>query len=192
MIGTVPLFAPSDQKEARCPAEFAKEREPHTEIQRFRWSSTPIRAKSHTSGHDSHPNDSVFTVHLSLFTFQIRCDPGLNSSLMIADEKFHHSVYVILLDPVTLGLPSIVRFNPNRDPAKPCVYVGMTGLPVEQRFENHKKGVKAAWVVKKYGIRLMPELYEYLNPMPFEAAAQMEKDLAADLRAEGYTVTGGT
>jgi len=28
--------------------------------------------------------------------------------------------------------------------------------------------------------------------MPFEAAAQMEKDLAADLRAEGYTVTGGT
>ena len=99
---------------------------------------------------------------------------------MMADEKFHHSVYVILLDPVTLGLPSIVRFNPNRDPAKPCVYVGMTGLPVEQRFENHKKGVKAAWVVKKYGIQLMPELYEYLNPMPFEAAAQMEKDLAAD------------
>ena len=127
-----------------------------------------------------------------LFTFQMRSDPGLNSDLTMAGEKFHHSVYVILLDPVTLGLPSIVRLNPNRDPAKPCVYVGMTGLPVEQRFENHKKGVKAAWVVKKYGIRLMPELYEYLNPMPFEAAAQMEKDLAADLRAEGYTVTGGT
>jgi len=92
------------------------------------------------------------------------CDQGLNSSLMMADEKFHHGVYVILLDPVTLGLPSIVRSNPNWDPAKPCVYVGMTGLPVEQRFENHKKGVKAAWVVKNYGIRLMPELYEYLNP----------------------------
>ena len=30
---------------------------------------------------------------------------------------------------------------------------------------------------EKYGIRLMPELYEHLNPMPFEAAAQMEKDL---------------
>jgi hypothetical protein len=130
--------------------------------------------------------------HFSLFTFQMRSVPGLNRSLTMADEKFHHSVYVILLDPVTLGLPSIVRLNPNRNPAKPCVYVGMTGLPVKQRFENHKKGVKAAWVVKKYGIRLMPELYEYLNPMPFEAAAQMEKDLAADLRAEGYTVTGGT
>ena len=51
----------------------------------------------------------------------------------------------------------------------------MTGLPVEQRFENHKKGQKSAWVVKKYGLRLMPELYGFLNPMPFEAAAQMEK-----------------
>jgi hypothetical protein len=38
----------------------------------------------------------------------------------------------------------------------------------------------------------MPKLYEYLNPMPFDAAAQMEKDLAEDLRADGYTVAGGT
>jgi hypothetical protein len=108
------------------------------------------------------------------------------------DETFHHSVYVILLDPSVLRHPSILRLNPNRDPAKPCVYVGMTGLRVEGRFENHKKGVKSAWVVKKYGLRLVPDLYDFLNPMPFAAAAQMEKDLAEDLRAEGYTVTGGT
>jgi hypothetical protein len=38
----------------------------------------------------------------------------------------------------------------------------------------------------------MLELYEYLNPMPYEAAAQMEKESAEDLRAEGDTVTGGT
>ena len=31
----------------------------------------------------------------------------------------------------------------------------------------------------------------HLNPMPYEAAAQMENDLADDLRREGYTVTGG-
>jgi predicted GIY-YIG superfamily endonuclease len=72
--------------------------------------------------------------------------------------------------------PSILRLNPNREPAKPCVYVGMTGLSVEQRFENHKKGRKSAWIVRKYGLRLMPELYAFLNPMPFEAAAQMERD----------------
>ena len=109
-----------------------------------------------------------------------------------ADEILHHSVYVILLDPSVLQHPSILRLNPDRDPARPCVYVGMTGLAVQERFQNHKNGYKSAWVVEKYGLRLMPELYEYLNPMPFEAAAQMENDLVEDLRAEGYTVAGGT
>jgi hypothetical protein len=32
---------------------------------------------------------------------------------------------------------------------------------------------------------------ETLHPMPFKAAAQMEMDLAEDLRRAGYTVTGG-
>jgi hypothetical protein len=38
----------------------------------------------------------------------------------------------------------------------------------------------------------LPELFEHLNPMPFEAAAQMEKELAQDLRTQGYNVLGGT
>jgi hypothetical protein len=108
------------------------------------------------------------------------------------EPTFHHSVYVILLDDKVAKHPSILRLNPKRDPFKPCVYVGMTGIPVDRRFENHKNGYKSAWVVRKYGVRLMPELFEHLNPMPFEAAAQMEEELAEDLRAEGYTVTGGT
>lgn len=81
--------------------------------------------------------------------------------------------------------------NPGRDPQKPCVYVGMSGLSPEERFANHKTGIKAAYVVKRYGIRLLPDLYVHLNPMPFEAAARMEIDLAEDLRLAGYTVTGG-
>ena len=106
-------------------------------------------------------------------------------------EKFHHNVYVILLDPAVLRHRSVLRLNPGRDPAQPAVYVGMTGLPVAHRFENHKNGYKSAWVVEKYGLHLLPELFEHLNPMPFEAAVQMEMELAEDLRAEGYTVTGG-
>jgi hypothetical protein len=47
-------------------------------------------------------------------------------------------------------------------------------------------------LVRKYGLRLLPELYEYLNPMPYEQAVQMEKDLADDLRTQGYAVVGGT
>ena len=67
----------------------------------------------------------------------------------------------------------------------------MTGLTPEERFENHNAGVKAASVVTRYGLRLLTELYAHLNPMPYEAAARMEVDLAEDLRRAGYTVTGG-
>src|SRR5215211_4045824 len=108
-----------------------------------------------------------------------------------AGPEFHHHVYVILLKDAAARHSSVLRANPERNPAKPCVYVGMSGLPPEHRFENHKHGYKAAWVVEKYGVRLMPELYEHLNPMPYDAALQMEMDLADDLRKEGYTVAGG-
>ena len=67
----------------------------------------------------------------------------------------------------------------------------MTGLTPEERFANHKADIKDSPLVKRYGIRLLPELYSHLNPMPFEAAAQMEMDLAEDLRVAGYKVTGG-
>ena len=107
-------------------------------------------------------------------------------------NRFHHSVYVIRLKPEAAERRSVQRLNPKRNPTKPCVYVGMTGLRVEERFENHKHGYKSSWVVHKYWVALMPELYAHLNPMPFDAAVQMEMDLAADLRAQGYTVTGGT
>jgi hypothetical protein len=105
--------------------------------------------------------------------------------------EHHHNVYVVLLDSAVEKLRSVRAANPNRDPKKLCIYVGMTGLPPEERFANHKAGIKAASVVKRYGIRLLPQLYEHLNPMPYDAAAQMEQDLAEDLRRAGYTVTGG-
>ena len=103
----------------------------------------------------------------------------------------HHHVYVVLLDPAVGKVRKVRAANPDRNRKKPCVYVGMTGLMPEERFANHKAGTKAASLVTRYGIRLLPELYEHLNPMPYEAAARMEVDLAEDLRRAGYTVTGG-
>jgi hypothetical protein len=105
--------------------------------------------------------------------------------------EHHHNVYVVLLDPAAGRLRTVRAANPGRDPNKPCVYVGMTGLSPGERFTNHKAGTKSASVVKRYGLRLLPELYAHLNPMPFEAAAKMEMDLAEDLRRARYTVTGG-
>ncbi|MSU56809.1 MAG: hypothetical protein EXS35_01255 [Pedosphaera sp.] len=103
----------------------------------------------------------------------------------------HHSVYVVLLDKVVGKLRKVRLANPARDPKKPCVYVGMTGLTPEERFANHQAGIKSSSFVKRFGLRLLPELYAHLNPMPFAAAAQMEKDLTEDLRRAGYTVVGG-
>lgn len=114
-----------------------------------------------------------------------------NAKAKAREDAFHHNVYVVLLDPAVGRLRKVQRENPLRLDNKPCVYVGMTGLSPEERFANHKAGIKGAYVVKRYGVRLLPELFEHLNPMPFDAAAIMERDLADDLRRQGYTVTGG-
>src|SRR5579872_3046862 len=90
----------------------------------------------------------------------------------------HHHVYVVYLR------------NPMGD-GKAGYYVGMTGLTPEQRFENHKAGIKAARVVTKYGERLVPKLYAHLNPMPYEKAQAMEAMLADSLRKRGFQVFGG-
>jgi hypothetical protein len=67
----------------------------------------------------------------------------------------------------------------------------MTGLSPEERFENHKRGIKAARVVRKFGERLVPKLYAHLNPMPYKKALQMEAILADSLRKRGFQVFGG-
>jgi predicted GIY-YIG superfamily endonuclease len=90
----------------------------------------------------------------------------------------HHHVYVVYLR------------NPKGD-GRAGYYVGMTGLTPEARFLNHKNGVKAARVVRKYGERLVPRLYAHLNPMPFGKAVEMEAVLADSLRKRGYVVYGG-
>jgi len=80
--------------------------------------------------------------------------------------------------------------NPRGD-GKAGYYVGMTGLSPEERFANHKKGVKSAGVVRRFGERLVPRLYRHLNPMPYEKAQTMEVVLADSLRKRGFLVFGG-
>lgn len=108
-----------------------------------------------------------------------------------APSQFHHHVYVVLLDPKACEERALQLANPTRDPNKPCVYVGMSGLSPADRFVRHKQGIQSAKWVKRYGIRLLPELYAHFNPMSFEAAVELERDLAEDLRAQGFTVAGG-
>jgi len=67
----------------------------------------------------------------------------------------------------------------------------MTGLSPEQRFSNHKNGIKSAGVVRRFGERLVPKLYAHLNPMAYAKAVTMELMLADSLRKRGYVVFGG-
>ncbi|MFM1989229.1 MAG: hypothetical protein RJA99_2186 [Pseudomonadota bacterium] len=102
--------------------------------------------------------------------------------------RHRHHVYVVRLDDRVLNDRRFREANPDRDPTRPCVYVGMTGLTPELRLARHKAGVKANRYVREHGLALMPELYAYANPMPYAAAREMELELARALRAEGYAV----
>ena len=99
------------------------------------------------------------------------------------------SVYVIEMDPAIMEKKDFSEANPNRDPEKPCLYVGMTSKTPEERFEVHKsEDIKRSRKVHKYGIRLLPHLYEHINPLTWAEAVEMEKDLAEALRSQGYAV----
>lgn len=91
----------------------------------------------------------------------------------------HHRVYV-------------VRLEHPRAAGRQCYYVGMTGLPVDERFANHKRGYKGARVVELYGIELAREWFDDIPPMSYEEAAMAEPTLADDLRDLGHLVFGPT
>lgn len=97
-------------------------------------------------------------------------------------------MYVIELDRKVLKNWKFRRANPDHDPAKPPLYVGMTGLNPEIRFERHKYGVKDNTYVRRFGIRLRPDLYAGLNPLPYREAQRMEMVLARELRNDGWAV----
>jgi hypothetical protein len=103
-------------------------------------------------------------------------------------DKAHHNVYVVELSPEVLKHPKFRAANPGYREGSPCYYVGLTGLSPAERFENHRAGHKSNYYVHKYGSRLVPELYENFNPMPYELADRIEGHLADLLRIDGSAV----
>ena len=103
-------------------------------------------------------------------------------------RRWHHHVYVIELSKDVLYEPRFRKSNPDYVTGKPCVYVGMTGLNPDLRFDKHKAGIQANKFAQEYGLRLLPELYAVYNPMPYRGASEMEVELAIALREQGYGV----
>ena len=106
----------------------------------------------------------------------------------LKQQKHHYSVYVIELAPEVWHIGRFRRCNPDYLMGKPFVYVGMTGVDIDLRFDKHKAGIQSSRYVRDFGLRLLPWLYEMYNPMPYEAARDMEVELGIALREAGYGV----
>lgn len=71
-------------------------------------------------------------------------------------------------------------------------YVGQSAKSPQERFAQHKSGgLLSNADVRKYGCRLVPELYERIGPFDVRGAAERaEAVLAKSLRRRGYVVIG--
>ena len=114
--------------------------------------------------------------------------PWLNAAIRVArtfrattagERGAAHSVYVVLLhDPK------------RRDPWG--LYVGQTSRDPDWRFDQHKSGYKASSAVRRFGLRLLPEIVEHLNPMRQRESLELEAALAEAFRNAGVPwVEGG-
>jgi len=106
-------------------------------------------------------------------------------------HRHHYSVYVIELSGSVWNEARFRRANPDYVPGMPFVYVGMTGIDPDVRFDKHKAGIQSNRFVRDFGLRLLPRLYEVYNPMPYEGAREMEVELAVAFREKGYGVWQG-
>ncbi len=98
-------------------------------------------------------------------------------------------IYVIELDRSVYKSLKFKKQNPHFYFRNPCFYVGQTSRSPMLRFKQHKDGYKSNIFVKKFGLHLVPSLYEKYNPIPTRKdAEELEEYLANKLRAEKYGV----
>jgi Protein of unknown function (DUF3553) len=102
-------------------------------------------------------------------------------------SRGHHSVYAVELDRAVWRNRTFRERNPG-GAAGGCLYVGVTGLTPEARFERHRAGTQSARFVHEHGVRLRLDLVEGFSRLPYRIAACMEPKLAAWLRAQGFAV----
>ncbi|MFN8112204.1 MAG: hypothetical protein U0R51_03285 [Solirubrobacterales bacterium] len=74
-----------------------------------------------------------------------------------------------------------------RDPRIPWVYVGSSARDAEIRFAQHRRGYRSSGLVKRFALRLRPDLYEDLPGFRGAAAGRRaELDRARELAACGF------
>jgi hypothetical protein len=74
-----------------------------------------------------------------------------------------------------------------RDPRIPWVYVGSSAREPEIRFAQHVRGYKSSGLVKRFALRLRPDLYEDIGPIRgSRAAVAVELERARELATAGF------
>jgi hypothetical protein len=87
-------------------------------------------------------------------------------------------VYVIELDPAA---------GRRRDPRIPWVYVGSSAREPEDRFHQHLRGYRSSGLVKRFALRLRPDLYEDLPAFRRSSQArEAEEERARELAGAGF------
>jgi hypothetical protein len=102
-------------------------------------------------------------------------------------SRGRHSLYAVELDAAVLKNRAFRRRNPG-GAAGGCLYIGVTGLAPEARFERHRAGTQSSRLVHAYGVRLRLDLVEGFSRLPYGVAVEMEPRIAAWLRAQGFAV----
>lgn len=102
-------------------------------------------------------------------------------------SRGRHSLYAIELDRAVLKNRAFRARNPGGAEGG-CLYIGVTGLTPEERFERHRSGTQSGRFVQTHGVRLRLDLVEGFSRLPYRIATCMEPKLAAWLRAQGFAV----
>ena len=103
-------------------------------------------------------------------------------------SRADRSVYVIGLRPEVRQSKRFREANPGLAADAACLYVGLTARAPEERFAQHKAGIKDNVFVRRHGTALLPEHYAHYNPVPYVVGVVLEPMLARWLRRRGFGV----
>jgi predicted GIY-YIG superfamily endonuclease len=130
------------------------------------------------------------TVHVHSCHTQEKQKVGTwESRLRTFGDRPTRNLYVIQLDPLVRKDSKAFREkNPDYKADRHCLYVGSSAHTPEKRFAQHKAGEGANCYAKKYGLKLLPELYQNQPILTANNYVEEEKAYAEALRRQGHAV----
>jgi hypothetical protein len=150
--------------------------------------------RSHTRKYESDGERSRLEVGLALERELVCRLRREGFTVVNGPPECRWKVYVIELSPSVRTHRAVREANPGADPSLPCLYIGQTGREIAVRYQEHQDGrgaKRGGRFLRGNCLRLREDIYAVFNPMPQLESLVLERELAQELREEGYTVLGG-